>query len=198
MKATTLPALALLLAMAPAFVGESAAAAERPSVTVADFTNRSDGAGWWSDELGRRLADAVADELVATGRFEVLEGQLPGRYLVTGVVSTYSDNGGGNGAGVWLGPIHVGGNRREAYVQIELRVLDTATSRIVHVHKAEGRSSATGLQLTGYAGRGISGSFSHAASPQADKAMRAALADAIGYLDCVMARRDRCLARYRS
>src|SRR5215212_3811605 len=65
--------LSLLLLSTSAF-------AAKPVLGVADFTNETS-AGWWYGGVGRDLADMLANELVGTEKFKVVERQKLGAVL---------------------------------------------------------------------------------------------------------------------
>lgn len=191
------------------------AIAAEPVVAVIDFTNDTS-AGWWGSGVGRDLADMLTNELDATGAFRVVErekldevqreqelrgsyeqvGRLTGaQYLVTGKVSSWEENTRGGGAGVRFRGISVGGNRNEAYMAIDVRVIEVETGEVVHTRTIEGRSGGFGLRVSGYR-HGLGGSLAKHDNTPAGKAIRAALIEATDYLACVMVDRDGCEAEY--
>lgn len=221
MKTHALIASTLALALA----GGIAIAADKPVLAVAEFTNQTSTANWWNGDVGRQLGNVLANELVSTGNFAVVEreqldhalaeqdlaasgrvrqgsgprsGNITGaRYLVTGAVSAYTANASDTGGGLNIRGFRVGGNKNEAYVAIDLRVIDSETSQVAYARTIEGRSSGGGVSLGGYLGHGVGGDFFHSQNSPAGKAVRAALVEAVGYLDCVMVRRDGCIAGYQ-
>jgi len=222
-RATTISAA---LAMALTVCG-AAIAREAPTMTVAviDFTNQSSSANWWNSDIGNQLADVLSNELSATGDFKVIERQKihavlaeqdlassyrmrPGssphtgnvtgaQYLVTGSVSAYTEGTSNTGGGLNIAGFHVGGGKSEAYVAVDVRVIDAETSEVVYSRTVEGRSSGGGVNLGGYLGGGVGGDFMHSKKTPASKAVRAALIEATDYLDCVMVKRDGCEASYQ-
>ena len=214
-------ALALALGASGALL-----AREAPTMTVAviDFTNQASSAGWWNSDVGNQLADVLGNELSATGDFKVIERQKidavlaeqdlaasyrmrPGssphtgnitgaQYLVTGSVSAYSEDTSNTGGGLNIAGFRVGGGKSQAYVAIDLRVIDAETSEVVYSRAVEGRSSGGGINLSGYT-HGVGGDFVHSKKTPASKAVRAALIEATDYLDCAMVKRDGCEARYQ-
>lgn len=199
-------------------------AADKPTIAVAGFTNQTSTSNWWNGDVGEQLGDVLANELAATGNFTVVErekldhvlaeqdlassgrvrkgsgartGNITGaRYLVTGVVTAYTANTRNTGGGVSFRGFRVGGGKSEAYVAIDLRVIDSETSEVVAARTVEGRSSDANVSLGGYLGHGIGGDFVHSSNTPAGKAVRAALIEATGYLDCAMVKRGGCLAGY--
>lgn len=201
------------------------ATAASPVIAVAEFTNQTSTANWWNGDVGKQLGNVLANELVSTGDFTVVEreqldhalaeqdlaasgqvrqgtgprtGNITGaRYLVTGAISAYTANTADTGGGLSFGGFRVGGSKNEAYVAIDLRVIDSETSQVVYARTVEGRSSGGGVDLGGYLGHGVGGDFFHSRNTPAGKAVRAALIEAVGYLDCVMVKRDGCVASFR-
>jgi curli biogenesis system outer membrane secretion channel CsgG len=204
----------------------AAMAREAPTMTVAviDFTNQTSSASWWNGGVGNQLADMLSNELSATGDFKVIERQKidavlaeqdlassyrmrPGstphtgnvtgaQYLVTGSVSAYSEDSSDTGGGVSIAGFHLGGGKKQAYVAIDLRVVDAETSEVVYSRTIEGHSTDSAVNLGGYLGHGVGGDFGHSQKTPASKAVRAALIEASDYLDCAMVKRDGCEARY--
>lgn len=224
MKNMQVPWIAALLVMASASVGASA---QRPAVAVASFTNEagSSASRWWGSQVGDQLGNVLSNELGSTGNFTVVErqqvdavlaeqdfaasgrvrqgsgaatGNITGaRYLITGAVSAYDENTSDKDGGLSFRGFRVGGGKSEAYVAVDLRVIDSETSQVVYSHTVEGRSSSGGLNLAGRLRSGLGGNFSQSKNAPASKAVRAALIEATDYLDCVMVVRSRnCLARY--
>ncbi len=200
------------------------AAQERPAVAIVDFTDSGSGASWFHGDVGKQLADVLSNELSATGDFNVVErskvnavlaeqdfarsgrvrqgsgpatGNITGaRYLITGSVASYTENTSDTGGGVSFAGFHVGGGKSEAYVAIDLRVIDAETSEVLYSRTVEGRSSDSNVDLGGVSWNGVGGDFHHSQNTPASKAVRAALAEASSYLDCAMVKRDGCLASF--
>jgi curli biogenesis system outer membrane secretion channel CsgG len=220
---TGLLGAALALALT---AGGAAMAREAPTMTVAviDFTNQTSSASWWNGDVGSQLADVLSNELSATGDFKVIERQKidavlaeqdlaassrmrPGstphtgnitgaQYLVTGSVAAYTEDTSKTGGGLNIAGFRVGGGKSQAYVAIDLRVIDAETSEVVYSRTVEGNSSGGGVNLSGFT-HGVGGDFGHSKKTPASKAVRAALIEATDYLDCVMVKRDGCEARYQ-
>ena len=202
-------------------------AQQRPVVAVASFTNEAGSAAnrWWGSSVGDQLGNVLSNELSATGDFRVVERQQLGavlaeqdfaasgrvrkgsgaatgnitgaRYLVTGAVSAYNEDTSKKGGGLNFRGFHIGGGKSEAYVAVDLRVIDSETSEVVYSRTVEGRSTSGGLSLGGRLRNGLGGNFNQSKNVPASKAVRAALIEATDYLSCVMAQRTRrCLARY--
>jgi len=189
-----------------------------------DFTNGGSGASWFHGDVGHQLADVLSNELAATGDFTVVErekvnaalveqdfarsgrvrqgsgprtGNVTGaQYLITGSIASYTENTSDTGGGVGFAGFHVGGGKSEAYVAIDLRVIDAETSEVVYSRTVEGRSSDSNIDVGGVSWNGIGGDFHHSQNTPASKAVRAALAEAGNYLDCAMVKRNGCMAGF--
>jgi curli biogenesis system outer membrane secretion channel CsgG len=201
-------------------------AREAPTLTVAviDFTNNSDSISWWHGGVGTQLADVLSNELSATGDFKVIERQKidsvlaeqdlassyrmrPGstphtgnvtgaQYLITGSVASYTEDTSNTGGGLNIAGFRLGGGKKQAYVAIDLRVIDAETSEVVFSRTVEGRSTDSAVNVGGYLGHGVGGDFGHSQKTPASKSVRAALIEASDYLDCVMVKRNGCEASY--
>jgi len=158
-------------------------ASDKPSIGVADFKNDTS-AGWWYGGAGSDLSGMLTNELASTEKFRVVErsklepvleeqnlgasgrvkastaakiGKLTGaKYLVMGTVSAFEENTSGGGGGLSFHGYSVGGHKNEAYVAVDLRVVDTTTGEVSYTRTVEGRSSSYGLHGSGYVG-GLSG-----------------------------------------
>jgi len=154
MKAVVL-AVGLLVA---GFAQSAFAAGDgRPVVGVAEFTNQS-AAAWWRGGVGWELSGMLSNELSSTGSFRVVErqklenvleeqnlaasgrvakgtgakiGKLTGaQYLITGTVTAYEENTSSTGGGFSFKGIGLGGKSSEAYLAVDLRVINTETGDI--------------------------------------------------------------------
>lgn len=210
--------MALILGM----LLSGAASAERPTLGVAEFKNQS-GAGWWRGGVGWELSGMLANELAATGAFRVVErsalesvlseqnlaasgrispgdgariGKLAGAdFLVMGTVTSYEENTASTGGGISFGGVSLGGKKSEAYLAVDLRVVNSETGVIEYVRTIEGRSKGGGFRIGAYRG-GFGGTLANEKKTPAGKAIRAALIEITDYLECVMVDQDRCLREY--
>jgi curli biogenesis system outer membrane secretion channel CsgG len=206
------------------FAQGAIAAGDRPVVGVAEFRNES-GAAWWRGGVGWELSSMLSNELSSTGDFRVVErqklenvleeqnlaasgrvakgtgakiGKLTGaQYLVTGTVTSYEENTSSTGGGLSVRGIGLGGKQSEAYLAVDLRVINTETGDIDFSRTVEGRSKSSGVAVGVYRG-GFGGNLAHEEKTPAGKAIRAALVEITDYLDCVMVKRDGCEADYRA
>lgn len=199
------------------------AMAGKPSVAVSEFTNDTS-AGWWGSGVGEDLAAMLSNELSSGGKLKVLErknmdavlseqdlaetgrinkktaakvGQITGaQYLIMGTVSSFEEDTSSTGGGISIGPITLGGQTSDAYVAIDLRVIDTTTGEVAYSRTIEGRASSSGVDVGAYfdiAG----GSLGSQKRTPAGKAIRACLVECAEYLECVMVDQDGCEAEYQ-
>jgi curli biogenesis system outer membrane secretion channel CsgG len=210
-------ALACLLPLA-------ASAQDKPVVAVIEFRNDS-GAGWFRGGVGWELAGMLTNELSSTGAFRVVErskleavleeqdlgasgrvrpgtgaqiGKLTGaQYLVSGTVTSFEQNTKGSGGGLSFKGVSVGGKSSEAYLAVDIRVINTETGEIDFVRTVEGRSKGGGMSVGLYKG-GFGGNLSQENNTPVGKAIRAALVEITDYLECAMVKRDRCLQTYEA
>lgn len=199
--------------------------ADKPVLGVAEFTNTS-GAYWWRGGVGWELSSMLSNELSNTKEFRVVEraklepvlreqdlaadgrisqgtgaqiGQMTGaKYLVIGTVSAYEENTANTGGGISIGGISIGGKKGDAYMAIDLRVVDTTTSEIAHSRTVEGRASSKGFSLGLFKG-GFGGALASEKKTPAGKAIRAGIVEATDYLVCVMiTQTQRCLDEFEA
>ena len=197
--------------------------ANKPSVGVAEFKNES-GAGWWRGGVGWELSGMLSNELASTGAFRVVErnqlgavlqeqdlaasgrvrqgtgaatGEITGaQYLVTGTVTAYEENTASTGGGVSYRGISLGGKRSEAYLAVDLRVIDTTTGEVAFSRTVEGRTSGGGVSVGVFRG-GFGGALASERNTPAGKAIRAALVEITDYLECAMVTQTRgCMAEF--
>lgn len=200
-----------LCGLAMLLLGQASFAA-KPVVGVAEFTNHTS-AGWWGGGVGWELSSMLSNELSNTGDFTVVEraklepvlreqdlaasgalsqasaaklGQITGaQYLVMGTVSAFESNTSNTGGGFSIGGISIGGKKGEAYMAVDLRVVDTTTSEVVHSRTVEGRASNSGISLGLFKG-GFGGRLKNEEKTPTGKAIRAALVESTDYLVCAM------------
>ncbi|AKS43140.1 CsgG/HfaB family protein [Wenzhouxiangella marina] len=204
-------------------LASGAALADRPVLGVAEFKNES-GAGWWSGGVGWDLSGMLANELASTGAFRVVErsnlesvlneqdlgasgrvraesaariGELTGaEYIVLGTITAYDEQTRSTGGGISFRGIGVGGRRTEAFLAVDLRVVNANSGEIEYVRTIEGRATGGGLNLSAYRG-GFGGNLSNYEDTPAGEAIRAALMEITDYLECAMVTQSRrCLAEY--
>ena len=204
------------------FCMSGAALADRPTIGVSEFKNES-GAGWWRGGVGWELSGMLSNELSSTGDFRVVErkklenvmeeqnlgasgrvragtdakiGQLTGaQYLVMGTVTSYEENTANTGGGVSYRGISLGGKKSEAYIAVDVRVVNTNTGEVDFSRTVEGRTSGGGVSVGVFRG-GFGGSLANEKNTPAGKAIRAVLVEITDYLSCVMVQKDGCEAEY--
>ena len=161
--------------------------------------------------LGSVLSEQELAELGLTRpETSAQRGQLTGaQYIVLGRVTAYeegvSSESGGNNFGLNLGLFSIGNSERqakqEAYVAIDLRVVDSSTGEVVYARTVEGRatdtaaSSANNVNILGIVNTGQDNQ-STARAP-VGKALRAGLVEITDYLSCVMVEQDNCIQEYQ-
>lgn len=212
---------ALCLGLA-SLLPNAAMAQGKPSLGVIEFRNES-GAGWWSGGVGWELAGMLSNELAATNAFRIVErskleavlseqnlaasgrvnpatgakmGKLTGAdYLVAGTVTAYEEGTKSTGGGLSIKGISLGGNSSEAYLAVDIRVINSTTGEVDFVRTIEGRSKSGGMSV-GISRNGFGGALGQQNKTPAGKAIRAALVEITDYLECAMVRQDGCMAEY--
>ena len=213
----------LLILLTVMLASSSVFAKDRSVVAVLDFTNETR-ASWWQTDVGRELGGMLANELVSTGAFKVVErnkldsvlgeqdlgasgrvskstaakmGKITGaQYLITGNVAAYEENTSSGGGGLSFKGISLGGKKNKAYLAIDLRVVNATTGEVEFVRTVEGHSKGGGMRV-GFSRSGFGGSLGGQKKTPAGKAIRAALIEATDYLACVMYDQDGCVKEYR-
>ncbi len=215
----------VLAICACAFVlGAGSALADKPVLGVAEFINEVNGAHWWSSpEVGWELSGMLTNELAATGAFSMVErsklehvlneqnlaasgriapgtgakmGKLAGaQYLVMGTVTAFEENTKGTGGGLGYKGIRIGGKKGEAYIAVDLRVVDTTRGTVDYVRSVEARVKSKGASIGAYRG-GWSGSLAHHQKTPVGKAIRAMVIEASDYLVCAMVKQDSCMSEF--
>jgi curli biogenesis system outer membrane secretion channel CsgG len=204
------------------FIATAAVAAEKPRLGVAEFKNETS-AGWWYSDVGRDLAGMLTNELAGTGKFRVVEraklghvldeqnladsgrmnkstgakiGNLTGaKYLVFATVSAFDTKSQGVGGGLSFRGINVGGKKEDAYMAIDLRVVDTETGEVEFTRTIEARASSYGMSGGVYRG-GFGGQLGKYENTPTGKAIRACIMEISEYLGCVMVDKDSCMDEY--
>jgi len=211
-----------VLFLSLSFLITAAAFAADPAIGVAEFRNDT-AAGWWYGGVGRDLAGMLSNELSSTGKFRVVErskldsilseqdlaaagrinpatrakvGKVTGaKYLVFATVSAFEEKVAGSGGGLSFRGVSVGGKKGEAYLAIDLRVVDTTTGEIEYSRTVEGRSSSKGINVGLYRG-GFGGNLAKEENTPVGKAIRGAVIEISEYLTCAMVDQDDCMDEY--
>jgi curli biogenesis system outer membrane secretion channel CsgG len=199
------------------------AAAQKPVLGVAEFKNQT-AASWWRGGVGWELSGMLSNELAGTEKFRVVErskleavlreqdlgasgrvrqgtaaqiGKMTGaEYLVLGTVSAFEERTQGTGGGISFGGFSIGGRSDEAYIAVDLRVVNATTGEIDFTRTVEARSGGYGLNLGMYRG-GFGGNLGQYENTPAGKAIRAVLMEISEYLACVMVDKGSCVAEYK-
>ncbi|HEX7151534.1 MAG TPA: CsgG/HfaB family protein [Thermoanaerobaculia bacterium] len=202
----------------------TAALAQKPAVGVSEFKNET-AANWWSSEVAKDLAGMLANELAATGKFKVVErnklgavldeqdlaesgrvkkstaakkGELTGaKYMIFATVSAFDSKTSGMGGGLSYKGIGIGGKKEEAYMAVDLRVVDTTTGEVEFVRTVEARSSSYGVS-GGYYRGGWGGQLAKYENTPIGKAIRGCVIEITDYLACVMVDQDGCESEYQA
>ncbi len=204
------------------FIAGTALAA-KPSMGVAEFKNDTS-AGWWTGGVGRELAGMLTNELAGTGKFKMVErekldavleeqdladsgriskksgakiGKLTGaQYLVVATLSAFEESVSGGGGGVSFRGISVGGKKEDAYLAVDLRVIDTTTGEVEFTRSVEARATSKGLAVGVYRG-GFGGNLGKYEKTPTGKAIRAVIIEISDYLSCAMVDKGDCMAEYQ-
>ncbi len=234
-RSTALAFLALTLGLG----GEKALAQWQPTISVPEFKNETNGSyWWWNNSTSQELADALSNELTATGNFRVVErqnlgavlseqelaelgivrpetgaqrGQVTGaQYIVLGQITSYEEGVKEESTGFGLSGIRIGGfslggggrgSSEEAYVAVDLRVVDSTTGEVLYARTVEGRAqsdSTSGGATASFAGINLGGDRTETNRAPVGQALRAALIEATDYLSCVMVEQNGCMAEYEA
>ena len=205
------------------FVAATAFAA-KPAVGVAEFKNDTS-AGWWYSDVGDDLSGMLANELAGTGKFKVVErdkldkvleeqdladsgrikkstgakiGEVTGaQYLVFATVSAFDTKTASTGGGVSFRGISLGGKKEEAYIAVDLRVVDTTTGEVSFTRTVEARSTGGGINVGVYRG-GFGGNLAKHEKTPTGKAIRAVIMEISEYLACAMVDKGDCMAEYQA
>ena len=212
----------LTMCAAALALASSAAFAEKPVLGVAEFRNNTH-AYWWGGGVGWELSSMLTNELAATNSFTLVErsklepvlreqdladygrvkkgtgakiGQLTGaQYLVLGTVSAFEKGVKGTRGGVGFRGVRVGGKKEDAYVAVDLRVVDSTSGEIKWVRSVEARTSSKGINLGLHRG-GFGGNLAKESKTPTGKAIRAVIVEISDYLECAMVKQDGCMAEF--
>jgi len=136
------------------------------------------------------------------------KGELTGaQYVVLGKVTAFEENvankASGRRSGFNIFGIGIGGGgdkkEQEAYIAIDLRVVDTTTGEVAYSRTIEGRATdKSESKQSSFSFLGYSNTTNDSEEKKAPvgKALRAALIEASEYLSCVMYKKDACVSTY--
>ena len=137
-------------------------------------------------------------------------GQLTGaQYVVLGRVTSFEEgvskkSGGNQTSGCFMGICAGGGEQKsevEAYVSIDLRVVDTTTGEVAYSRTIEGRATdkaQASSNSIGIFGFQTGSNSSEEKKAPVGKALRAAIIETTEYLSCVMYKKDACINTYQA
>lgn len=151
-------------------------------------------------ERRRLMAILEEQDLAASGRIAPGDGakigQLTGAdYLVMGTVTAFQQGVETKSARGFFGSVGGGRETSTAYLAIDLRVVDTSSGEIAFARSIEGTSTRTSSSAS--LGLGPAGFGYESFRSEADaRVVRAAVIEAIDYLECAMVKRDACLEQY--
>lgn len=217
----------ILSAFIGLFCSTALYAAEKPSIAVMRFTNNAR-AYWWSNNTGAEMQDMLVNELASTKAFRIMErrelksaiseqqlsesgmmesgskvklGKLKGaRYQIFATVSAFEENTESSGGGVHYRGFSFGGDKKRAYIAVDLKVIDAETGEIIDTRTVEARSESGGMKLSGPSGLvpGLSGGLSKQEKTPVGKAIRGCIVEITDYLECSMtsAENDDCRQKY--
>ncbi len=138
------------------------------------------------------------------------KGELTGaQYVVLGRVTSFEEgvskkSGGNQTSGCFMGICAgVGGQKSEveAYVAIDLRVVDTTTGEVAYSRTIEGRATdkaEASRNSIGIMGFQTGSNSSEEKKAPVGKALRAAIIETTEYLSCVMYKKDACINTYQA
>jgi len=160
-------------------------------------------------EVGAAMTEQLTTALINSGRFVVLErkaldqvlgeqdlgasgrvnqetaapiGKVIGaEWLVKAAITEYTDKKTRSGGAILLKGLGLAGSKREAYVALDVRIIDSATGEIVDSVKADGRAKKSGT-LGGLSIGGVYLAAGKEDSTPIGQATRAALTDAIDFI----------------
>lgn len=213
----------IVLAVSALLILATSAMAGKPVLAVNEFQNRTS-AAWWYGGVGDDLAGMLTNELAGTGKFKMVErdklsavldeqdlaasgriskssgakiGKMTGaQYIVVATLSAFESDVKGTGGGLSFRGISVGGKKEDAYMAVDLRVIDTTTGEVEFTRTVEARASSGGLAVGVYRG-GFGGNLSQYEKTPTGKAIRAVIMEISEYLSCAMVDQGDCLAEYQ-
>lgn len=199
--------------------------AAKPVLGVAEFLNEATGTYWWSGGVGWELSSMLSNELANTGEFRVVEraklepvlleqdlaasgrikkstgakiGMVTGaEYLVLGTVTSFESSTANTGGGISFSGISIGGKKKEAYIAVDIRVVNSTTGELDFVRTVEARAKGGGLSL-GLFKSGFGGKLASEKKTPAGKAIRAVIVEITDYLACAMVEQGDCMEEYNA
>jgi len=127
--------------------------------------------------LGEGMSDMLADSLIQSGSFVVLERQtlediiteqdlaasgraavsksaqtgklIPSQILIKGTVTEFDEKTESSGTGIGFGGFNIGSSSTAAHVAVILRIIDTTSAEVLDSIRVEGKAEGSGLKLGG-------------------------------------------------
>jgi len=208
-----------LVALAPAWLH---AGAGKPVLAVMKFQDET-GAMPFQGGIGRVVTNMLASELAAREAFTVVErrklravleeqdlaesgllkpgegakiGELTGaQYLVMGTITAFQPDTETKVSGGMFRRTRVEQTHHGSYLALDLRVVDTSTGEVSYARTIEGH---TGGRETTVDLMAPDASFKAIENEADAQAVRGAVLEIIDYLECVMVRRDACVAAFEA
>jgi curli biogenesis system outer membrane secretion channel CsgG len=179
-------------------------------IAVSAFENKVK-TPWWgpSWKIGEGLAEMLTSELSKTGQFIVVErqalgdivkeqelgqtglirgetaartGQILGAQIVVrGAVTEFEERASGGGAGIRFPGFGAEGSASNAYVALDIRLIDTSTGQVIASHNAAKTAPAVGGGLGARIGNVTFGGDAFFQTP-IGQATRAAMDDALRFI----------------
>jgi len=160
-------------------------------------------------QVGAALTEQLTTALIDTGRFIVLERKaleqvlteqdlgLSGRanpetapqagrvigaeWLIRAAVTEYTGRKSQSGGGILTRGFGIGGSKKDAYVALDVRIIDAATGQVLDSVKADGKARSSGLVGGLAIGSVVLGAHKSDTTP-IGQATREALTDAVDFI----------------
>ncbi len=197
--------------------------AKKPVIGVAEFNNTATGTYWWGNGVGWELSGMLTNELANTKKFTVVEraklepvlreqnlakagritkgtgaklGRLTGaKHLVLATVSAFERKTQDTRGGFSFKGISIGGKKDQAYIAVDLRVVNATSGAIDFARTVEARSGGLGFNLGLFRG-GFGGRLANEKKTPAGKAIRAVIVEISDYLVCAMIDQGGCMEEF--
>ena len=185
-----------------------AEAGHKKIVAVESFQNKTNYSG--QVNIGDGMSDQLADALMQSGQFVVLERQALGevfkeqdlaqtgrmaksksartgkatsaQILIRGTVTEFEEKSGGSGTGVKLPfGVSIGGSRGESHVGVIIRLIDTTTAEVLYSQRVEGKAKSGGFKLGVDVG-GVGFGTNNFKKTPLGKAMQIAIDNAVAFI----------------
>ena len=145
-------------------------------VAVSRFENRTSVGGGGQYQVGSGMSDQLADALIQSGRFVVVERQTltdvigeqdlassgrvskgkasartgkitSAQILIKGTVTEFQDGSSGGGSGISFAGIKLGASGGETHVAVIIRLIDSTTGEIIASKRVEGKAKSSGYEI---------------------------------------------------